>query len=164
MTEMLALIPSTSRGKFWTLASDQPFFSQLWTAHTIRVFGPGTYSFDSGCTVAEIQATGCPAGTAANSGPTLTLTVGPGQLGAHILFDWLVTFDIDVAVLWDYKSSFGDPIYDGCGATDPPGACDPSQTPTRVWNLVSRDGDGDGIRGIRMVDGAFPDFSANLNA
>ena len=52
-----------------------PFFGFVWTAHDTRVFGPGTYSFDTGCTVAEIKATGCPAGSAANSGPTITMTV-----------------------------------------------------------------------------------------
>ena len=144
-----------------TLASDQPFFGVPWFAHDIRVFSEGTYTFDSSCTAAEIQAgiTNC----AADPGPTITLVVGPGQLGAHILFDYAPSADIDVVILWDLVDAFGDPIYDGCGPTDPPGACDPAQTPTKAWNLVSRDGDSSGIRGFSMVDGPFVGFEANFN-
>ena len=94
-----------------TLASDQPFFTVHWFAHDIRVFSEGTYTLDSGCTAAEIQAgtTNCAA-----PGPTIDLDVGPGQLGAHILFDYGQATDIDVVLLWDLDDAFGDPIYDGC--------------------------------------------------
>ena len=144
-----------------TLSSNQPFFGLPWTAHDIRVFSEGTYTFDSGCTAAEIQAgiTNCAA-----PGATITLVVGPGQLGAQILFDYGTSTDIDVVLLWDLDDSFGAPIYDGCNSPpDPPGACDPAQTPTKAWNLVSRDGDNDGIRGFAMVDGPFIGFEANFN-
>ena len=144
-----------------TLASDQKFFGVPWFAHDIRVFSEGTYIFDTSCTAAEIQTgiTDCAAGP----GPTITLVVGPGQLGAHILFDYFPSVNIDVVLLWDLDDSFGDPIYDGCGPADPDGACDPTQTPTKVWNFVSRDGDGSGIRGFSMVDGPFIGFEANFN-
>ena len=96
-----------------TIESDTPwpFFSFVWTAHDVRVFGPGTYSFDSGCTVAEIQSTGCPAGSAANSGPPISMTVGPGQIGVHILFDWNTSTNIDVVNVWnqdDVWDTYGD--------------------------------------------------------
>ncbi len=129
------------------LESDQPFFGVPWFAHDIRVFSEGIYTFDSSCTSAEIQAgiVNCAAGP----GPTITLDVGPGQLGAHILFDYNPAVDIDVVLLWDLDDAFGDPIYDGCNSPpDPPGACDPTQTPTKSWNLVSRDGDNNGYSWI----------------
>jgi hypothetical protein len=142
-----------------TLASDQPFFGVPWFAHTIRVFSTGSYSFDTSCTTAEIEAgiTNC------GPGPSITLDVAPGQLGAHILFDYGTSTDIDVLLLWDLDNAFGDPIYDGCGPADPTGACDPTQTPTKSWNFVSRDGDGSGIPGFGMVDGPFIGFEANFN-
>ena len=141
-----------------TLASSQPFFGVPWTAHDIRVFSEGSYTFDSGCTTAEIQAgiTNC-----ATPGPTIALDVGAGQLGAQILFDYGNATNIDVVILWDQDDSFGEPIYDG-GCPDD-NTCDATQTPTRSWNLVSRDGDGSGFRGFAMVDGPFPGFHANFN-
>ena len=67
-----------------TLASSQPFFGNLWTAHDIRIFSEGSYVFDTKCTGADIAA-----GITDCSGSSfVALTVGPGQLGAHILFDW----------------------------------------------------------------------------
>ena len=41
-----------------TIASNrpQPFFGFPWTAHNVRVYGPGTYSFDTTCTVAQLEA------------------------------------------------------------------------------------------------------------
>jgi hypothetical protein len=141
-----------------------PFFGFVWTAHDIRVFGPGTYSFDSGCTVAELQATGCPAGSAANSGPPISMTVGPGQLGVHILFDWNTTANIDVVNVWNQ-----DDVWDTLGATAPKnslwtGATGPTPDPTTTWALVSTDVNGDGVVGAPMVDGPFQGFYANFNA
>ena len=142
------------------LASSQAFNSNFWTAHDIRVFGPGIYTFDSTCTAADIAAgtTVC-GGTPAEM---LSMTVGAGQLGAHMLFDWNVTTDIDVVVTWDYNTAFGAPIYDGdCagGGT----FCDATQTATRPWNWSSVDADGDSFRGAGMVDGPFGGFHANFN-
>jgi hypothetical protein len=133
-----------------TLASNQPFFGVQWLAHNIRVFREGSYLFDTNCTGAQIAA-----GTTNCGGTTfLTLTVGPGQLGAHMLFDWNTSTNIDVAILWDLNSAFGSPIYNATDAT---------QTPTRIWDLASTDGNSDGIRGITMVDGPFVGFNANFN-
>ena len=140
-----------------TFGSDStfPFFGFPWFAHDIRVFGPGSYSFDTSCTVAQLQA-----GTAVcQGGPFLDLTIGAGQIGAHVLFDWNVTDNIDVALLWDsdgvFTSAPGGELYQG--------AAGPTPSVTDVYQLVSRDADGDGIAGARMVDGPFIDFRANFN-
>ena len=102
-----------------TLASPTPFFGQLWTTNTIRLFNtPGTYTFN----------------TVQDGNPPLSMTVGPNQLGAHMLFDWSVNRDIDVVLVWNYD----------CGA----------------GQLVTTDPDGDGILGTKMVDGPFKGFSA----
>jgi hypothetical protein len=145
-----------------TLSSSQPFFGTAWTAHNIRVFSEGSYTFDTSCTGADIAA----GITSCGGSLSLELTVGPGQLGAHMLFDWGPSKDIDVAVLWDFNSAFNFTIYDGNPATWPtskPEYYDPTQTSSRVWNVASKDGDNSGFPGIKMVDGPFPDFEANFN-
>lgn len=141
-----------------TLASTQNFFGFPWTAHDIRVFGPGTYTFDSACSAAQIQA----GTTSCGGGAPLTLVVGSGQLGAHMLFDWSTSSDIDVIIQWDLDGAFGSPIFTGVPAV---------HSGTDVWNLVSVDGAGDtngttqpdGLRGYTMVDGPFIGFNANFN-
>jgi hypothetical protein len=108
------------------LASPTPFFSLLWTTSAIRLFDqPGTYTFEtclddgsSKCTAPE----------------PLTMEVGPGQLGGHMLFNWGSSRNIDVVVVWDYS----------CGSAE----------------LVATDPDGDGIIGTLMVDGPFVGFNA----
>jgi len=106
-----------------------PFFGDPWTAHHIRVFGPGSYSLIT------------------SRGNPLSFTVGPNQIGAHMLFNWSTTSDIDVAIVWNINGTF-----DGNGPVS-----------GQVFNLVSVDGDGDGFPGIRMPDGPFTGFSANFN-
>ena len=138
-----------------TLESSQTFNGLLWTAHDIRTFSEGSYTFDTNCTGADIAA----GTTDCGGGAPLDLTVGAGQLGAHMLFDWGTQADIDVAVVWNIDDSFGSPIYDGAGTANE----DLTQTPTRIWNVASKDGNGDGIQGIPMVDGAFVGFNANFN-
>ena len=144
-----------------TLSTTQTLFGGIgWTAHDIRVFGVGSYSFDTDCTGADIMA----GITSCGDGPFLALTVGPGQLGAHLLIDLAgVGVDVDNVILWNQNDAFGDPIYDGCGVLDPPGVCDPTHTGFRVWNLASIDGDGDGVRGIAIVEGLLTGNSANFN-
>ena len=141
-----------------TLGSNQLFFGFPWTAKNIRVFSEGSYTFDTACTGADISA------GITNCGGTsfLALNVGPGQRGVHMLFDWgaeqatscgVAACDIDVAILWNFNSPFGAPIYAPNGEWDG----------TSIFNLASIDGNGDGIRGIPMVDGPFPGFNANFN-
>lgn len=127
------------------LQSPAPFYGKPWTAHDVRVFGPGTYHFNSGCTAAEIRLNG--GASCAISGPVLNITVGTGQLGAHILFDWSGSVDIDVAQVWNTDGT--------------PSAVKQSQS--SVYALASSDGDGDHIAGFPMVDGPFTGFNANFD-
>lgn len=141
-----------------------PFFDFVWSAHHTRAFGPGTYSFDSGCTVAEVETTGCPAGSAANTGPAVTMTVGAGQVGAHILFDWSSSKNIDVVNVWNI-----DAVWDRHGDTDLinklyDGEAGLAPDPLKPWKLVSTDVNGDDVNGSPMVDGPFGGFYANFNA
>jgi hypothetical protein len=123
-----------------TLASNTTFFGYPWTAHDIRVFTEGTYTFDTNCTGTQIAAgiTDC------GGGAPLTLIVGPGQLGMHGLWDWAASTDIDVAIVWNLFDTF-------------------PTTGAQIWNLASTDGNGDGVPGIPMVDGPFPPFNVNYN-
>ena len=123
-----------------TLAVNQQLFnSRPWTVHDARVFGPGDYSFN------------------ASPGKTLELSIGPGQVGAHLLFDWgvesevtpcLVRYcDIDIVLLWDRDGV----VTTGFGVDG------------QTFDLVSVDGNGDGIPGIPMVEGPFEGLQPNFN-
>lgn len=68
------------------------------------------------------------------------VVVGAGQVGGHILFDWGPNADIDVVNVWD--------------VTDLGGG---------NFDYYSTDVDGDGKRGLGMIDGAFPGFNANFD-
>jgi hypothetical protein len=174
-----------------TLASarPQPFFGYTWVAHHVRVFGPGTYTFDTTCTVTEIEA-----GISACNHPLqtppqgwnqfLTMTVLPGQIGAHMLFDWgqndpnspcgKANCNIDVVNVWDRNAVWKtnplnlDPpppakvnkLFDDETWAGPAGL---TVNPAATWAFVSTDPDGDGINGVKMVDGAFIGYGANFN-
>ena len=143
-------------------AKPEKFNGYVWTAHDARVFGPGTYSFDTACTTEQVQNTGCPAGTA--GGDSISMTVGENQLGMHVLFDWNTTANIDVVVVWDKDAVWADA--DGISnATNNlwDGAAGDAPDPEGTWKLVSRDVNGDGINGTPMVDGPFKGFYANFN-
>jgi hypothetical protein len=109
-------------GGTWAVASTTPFFGQQWTAHSGTTFGPGTYSIDT------IQ------------GGTYNVTVGAGQVGGHILFNWGVSSDIDVVNVWDVTDN-------GDG----------------TFSYFSTDWNGDNIRGAGMIDGPFQGFNANFD-
>jgi hypothetical protein len=139
-------------------ASNFPFFGFPWFAHDIRVFGPGEYSFDATCSVAQLQQGLADCGGGPND--FLNLTVGIGQAGAHMLFDWNVTENIDVVLLWDLDDIYINPnpagaLYIGPAGPTPPVDC--------IYQLVSRDADGDDTPGAKMIDGPFIDFQANFN-
>lgn len=136
--------------------SNFPFFGFPWSAHDGRVFGPGTYTFDTNCNGAQIRAgiTDCGGGT------PLKLVVELGQLGVHVLFDWNVTADIDVAMVWEENAAFE---HDNPRGQLYQGPAGPTPTPDAIFQQVSRDGDGDGVPGIGMVDGPFIGFRANFN-
>lgn len=141
-----------------TLSSPTPFFGLMWTAHHIRVFGPGNYAFDTTCTVAQLEA-GVSAcnnpGTYGQTQQFLTMNVGPNQLGAHMLVDWGANSNLDVVVVWNKHSTFAGPLWTGC--------CGASSNAANVWDLASVDGNGDNVPGTPMVDGPFLGFNANFN-
>ena len=154
-----------------TLSSITPYFGNLWAAHHIRVFGPGTYSFDTSCTVVDLEAGTSDCQRPLEAGQTeryLTMTVAEGQVGAHIMFDWSVNLNIDVVNVWDINGAFdisNNPgtgvLYNGLGYGPYPWSGAPAADTS--WRLVSTDNDGDGIPGVPMVDGRFPGFSASFN-
>jgi hypothetical protein len=154
-----------------TASSSAPFFGYTWTAHDIQVFVPGTYSFDT--TIA---------GGNAESG-ILTATVGTGQLGMHMLFDWNGNLNIDVFVVASNGIAFGTGIASNTSTLN--AKCDsnftgtvkknclydgayyggPVPTGDHVWMLASTDPDLDGVMGISMAAGGpFAFFNANFNA
>jgi len=138
------------------LSSPTPFKGYNWTAHHIRVFGPGAYTINTDnteCPITKLETTGCaPSSTASKN---YNFTVGPNQIAAHILFDWNGTFDIDVVEVWNKNQVFGpsplDLTDDGCA------------NPQNLWDLMSSDWDNDGKNGGKMIDGPFKGFSANFN-
>jgi hypothetical protein len=157
-----------------TASSTAPFFGHTWTAHDIQVFTPGSYSFDV---------------TLGGGNPetgTLLATVGAGQLGMHMLFNWNNNNNIDVFVVASPGSVFGSGLlYSTVTNTAGKNKCDSSFTgtitknclfdggpfggpvPTKsmVWMLASTDPDGDGVMGIPMATGGpFAGFNANFNA
>ena len=73
-------------------------------------------------------------------GGIYNVTVGAGQIMGHVLFDWNTTTDIDVINVWDVTANL-----DG------------------TTTYTSTDVDGTGWAGLKMIDGAFPGFSANFN-
>ena len=104
-----------------TIASPAPFWGTPWTAHDITTYQQGAYTIDT------IQ------------GGTYNFTVGAGQIGVHMLFDWGVSTDIDVVNVWDVTSVFG------------------------VVYYSSTDWDGDGVLGGIMIDGPFVGMSVNFD-
>ncbi|MES2406971.1 MAG: hypothetical protein V4528_06585 [Pseudomonadota bacterium] len=123
-----------------TLSSPSRFFSEFWTAHDVQVFRPGTYIFDTalGGGVPEFG--------------NQVLTIGSGELGAHMLIDWNGIYNMDVSVLWKPNGVFGNNVNQQ------------GLTGTAVWDAVSVDGSGDGIPGIPIANGGpFTDLHINFN-
>ncbi len=154
-----------------TASSPTAFFGHTWTAHDIQVFTPGSYSFNTAL-----------GGGNPESG-TMNMTVGSGQLGMHMLFDWNGNLNIDVVVVANPSSIFGAGIgrstqITNCdqtaSATAPKTNClwdgaklgpDGKPAGSKVWMLASTDANGDGIMGTPMaVGGPFAGFNANFNA
>lgn len=95
------------------------FYGFPLVAHDVNTYwGAGSYSFDS-------------VGDLVTPGEAISMTVNPGQIGMHFLFDWHDNSNIDVLNVFDVSYSAGDMIL----------------TPTDV--------DGDGRVGFAMVEGPF---------
>lgn len=123
----------------WNVASTTAFFGLKWTASGGTLFGPGTYTVAiNGDGSNELS--GDPATPLANGDGFYSFTVGAGQVGGNINFAWGSSTGIDVFQVWNVTNN-------GNG----------------TYTYTSADVEGDGILGARMVDGAFPGFSANFN-
>ena len=145
--------PVTPASAHMHLSSVTPFFQYPWTAHHIQVFGPGTYVINVDCTTTQYENGTC----TPNSDPSknYTFTVGAGQIGAHMLFNWNTSTNIDVVDIWNQGAVFApSPLYTG-----PTNCANAAQS----WDLMSADWDGDGQNGAKMIDGPFNGFSANFN-
>jgi hypothetical protein len=155
------------------------FFTPLpWVAHDVQIFGPGTYTFDVAL------------GGGNGETGTLTATVGPNQLGVHMLFDWNGNNNMDVFNVWDFNAVFGSGLgyttqktvtsglLFSCGDTSSGGASliknclwdgavyGPAGKPAgnTLWMLTSIDGNGDGVMGIPLkAGGPFGGFNLNFN-
>ncbi|RDH81016.1 MAG: hypothetical protein DIZ80_12900 [endosymbiont of Galathealinum brachiosum] len=153
-----------------TISSElpQPLFGFSWVTHHIRVFGPGTYLFDTTCAVWQLEAGLNVCNNPLSESQTeqfLSMTVEEGQVGAHILIDWNGNTNIDMVNVWNRDAVWDDAdgvsnIKNNLFGGDAGSAPDPAST----WMLVSTDVNGDGINGSPMVDGPFIGFYANFNA
>ena len=154
-------------------SSTAPFFGHSWTAHDIQMFTPGSYSFD------------VTLGGGNTESGLLTATVGAGQLGMHLLWDWNGNNNVDVFVVLAQNSLFGSGVVSStnssCSANftgtitknclydGPQYGSAGAPTQNQKWLLASTDGNGDGIMGIPMavggpLAGMDINFSANLTA
>jgi len=152
-----------------TISSATPFFGHIWTAHDIQMFTPGSYSFDTTL-----------GGGFPESG-TLSATVGTGQLGMHLLWDWNGGLNMDIFVVFAQHTIFGSGLlystepkcssnYTGtitknCLDDSPNYGSAGAPTQNQMWMLASTDPDGDGIMGIpTAVGGPTAGFNYNFNA
>ncbi len=152
-----------------TLSTTTPFFSYAWTAHDVQMFAPGTYSFD----------TTLGGGTAESA--MLSVTVGTGQLGMHMLWDWNGNFNVDVFIVFSQNSIFGSGLLfsaePSCSSNftgtitkncldDSPGyGSDGAPTMNQLWTLASTDPDGDGVMGVpNVLGGPTESYSYSINA
>lgn len=76
-------------------------------------------------------------------------------MGAHMLFNWGASANIDVVNIWTPSEVFGpSSLWTGtCG----------SNSATTAWNWMSKDWNGDGFNGAGMTDGPFMGVNANFN-
>lgn len=143
-----------------TLSSPTAFSGKKWTAHHVNVYSAGTYTFYTGCASGGVASTTY--NPSCGTGGAYTMTVGNGQVGAHMLFNWSTSADIDVVVLWDMNKSWA-----MTGTTSPFNTTTnvAGNTVNTVWGGVSIDTnmDADNYAGTQMIDGPFSGQSANFN-
>ena len=133
-----------------TLASPTAFFGNVWTAHNIQAFGPGTYTFTTDGNTGSAAWNTTTTGGAAS--PTQTMTVGAGQVGLHMLFDWGTSFNIDLVDVTNVNGSYTAPFWSGAATTTDSW----SGNNTHIWGLASTGGQG-------MPNGPFVGYMANFN-
>lgn len=150
------------------------FFGFTWSTHDNVLYGPGTYTVYTACPGGS---PGC--GIVTPGYPPLTFTVGPDELGVHFQFNWNVSNDIDMVNVFKRRAVFSpspictnNPSLAHCNnqsscnpATQPAGhpCLSPDIPSDKVWDLMSKDVDGNGINGLAFVDGPFIGFSGNMN-
>ncbi len=117
-----------------------------WTAHDVAVYGPGAYTVKASC---PARSPGCATGT-----NPITFTVGPDEIGVHMLVNVAGAVNVDVVNVWQMNSVFGpSPMWTGaCG----------SNSASTVWDLMSKD-PGTGVNGFAMVDGPYTGARWNFN-
>jgi len=144
------------------LTSSCIYSSSFWSAHDLAVYGPGTYTVYTACPAgspgcgltSDPTGINCPVG---NTCPPITFTVKTGEIGIHMLFNWGGNTNIDVVNVLKPNAVFAPSPMASVG----PYFCGFNSSCT-VWGWMSYDADGDGLNGIRMVDGPFPGFSPNF--
>jgi hypothetical protein len=143
-----------------TISTPKAFLGSIMLFHDVQIFGPGAYSFDS------------TAGGGVSESGTLIMTVGAGQIGAHMLFNWNGGNNMDVVNVWNRNSTFStcgsslsDPFASNClwtGGTNPAG-----NNANTVFLFASTDNDGDGTLGVSVPPGGpfgyTPGFNFNFN-
>lgn len=152
-----------------TISSATKFYGYNWTAHNVNIYAPGIYTFQTDCAAGN-PSVGCvnKSPISQPAGLTYTLTVGAGQVGVHMLFDWGSSrtlscgrnaCDIDIVVLWDMNKSWAQT------GTSSPLQTDAFTTIDTVWDGVSIDTniDADNYSGTQMIDGTFMGYSINFS-
>lgn len=130
-----SIVGTIGNGVF-TVGSPTPLFGANWTAHSGRVFGPGTYTFN-----VNKNNRGDLSGL-----PYEQVVVGEGQVGGHVLIDYLDFTDIDAIFVWDV-------IDNGDGTTTLRSVDAPSASPDNP----------DGLDGFLTREGPLANASANFD-
>jgi hypothetical protein len=120
-TTLVAAVAGNIGGGAWSVSSAETFLGSSWTTHGGTTFGPGTYIIDT------------------IEGGIYNFSVGAGQMGGHILWDWGTNTDMDIINVWDVNTVGG------------------------VTTYTSTDIDGGGIPGIGMIDGPFATVPFSMN-
>jgi hypothetical protein len=129
-----------------TISSPTQILGIGWVMHDVQIFGPGTYSFDASLGGGNPE-TGM-----------LSMTVGAGQLGVHMLMNWNTNNNIDILNVWNLNSTFSNCGSSGSDMTAFNCLWTGNQNPagnnaSTVFLLASTDNDGDGTLGIPMAQG-----------
>ena len=113
----------------FSLASTDTFFGVPWSTTGGTLYGAGTHTVN-------VNGDGADAPAGQNM---VTFTVGAGQVGGNINFNWGASTGIDVFQVWNVSTVGANTVF------------------------TSTDFDGNGILGKGMVDGPFQGFAANFN-